>query len=96
MLGVELLELWRAGRVQLPALAHVYDVAVRELEGVAHDDADWVTLRRELAGVLDSAGRQVLEAGVAVCVAVARYADADRVAGVEFARLRGDASRSQL
>ncbi|MFB9415936.1 hypothetical protein [Dactylosporangium matsuzakiense] len=96
MLGVELLELWRAGRVQLPALAHVYAEAALELQEVPHDDADWVALKLELAAVLSAAAGQVREAGVAVGIAVARYAEADRAAGLDFERLRGDESRSQL
>ena len=41
MLGVDLYVLWRAGRRDLPALAAVYDRAVRDLRRVRHDDAEW-------------------------------------------------------
>ncbi|WP_433615782.1 hypothetical protein ACQP2P_12710 [Dactylosporangium sp. CA-139114] len=88
MLGVELLELWRVGRVRMPALAETYARAARDLRAVPHDDAEWVSLRWQLVGVLAAAAGQVEEAAEAVCVAVVRYAEADAGAGREFRRLR--------
>jgi hypothetical protein len=95
VLGVELFELWQVGRVRLPGLAEGYARAADELQAVPHDDADWLALRRQLVSVLASAAAQVREAGVAVCVAVGEYAEADRAAGVQFRRLREDAQRSE-
>jgi hypothetical protein len=90
VLGVELFELWRVGRLRLPALAGVYARAADELSVVRHDDADWALLRRQLVGVLAAAAGQVHEAGVAVCGAVEEYARADEGAAGEFRRLRDD------
>ncbi|GAA2372381.1 hypothetical protein GCM10010170_074650 [Dactylosporangium salmoneum] len=89
MLGVEIYRLWRAGRVDLPALAGVYRRAADGFGGVRHDDRHWCVLRAQLVSVLAAAEGQIEEAAAAVCVAAAEYARADAAAGAEFDRLRG-------
>jgi hypothetical protein len=89
VLGVDLYLLWRAGRLELPGLAGVYERAGHELDRIAHDDAEWCALRRQLVGVLLAAAWQAREAGAAVCVAAGEYARADAAARAEFERLRG-------
>ncbi|WP_433207056.1 hypothetical protein ACQP00_40625 [Dactylosporangium sp. CS-047395] len=84
MLGVELLELWRAGRVQLPALAGIYERAAEELSLVPHDEAEWTSLRRQLISVLATAAAQIAEAADGVTAAVARYEQADEAAAQEL------------
>jgi hypothetical protein len=90
VLGVELYELWVAGRVELPALAGVYARTAEGLSGVPHDDADWSALRRQLVSVLAGAAEQIREAGGAVCAAADEYARADAGAGAVFGRLRDE------
>lgn len=88
MLGVDLYELWRAGRVGLPEVAGVYRRAVQALERVRHDDEDWGALQRQVVSVLAAAGRQVEEAAEAVCAAAEEYARTDAGVRHEFERLR--------
>ncbi|MGI5238008.1 hypothetical protein [Dactylosporangium sp. CA-139066] len=93
MLGVDLYLLWRAGRVELPALAGVYRRAGSQLYAIRADNADWCALRDQFGGVLDDAGRVVEETAEAVCVAVEGYARADDAARVELDRRRGESGR---
>ncbi|WP_433047740.1 hypothetical protein [Dactylosporangium sp. CS-033363] len=86
MLDVELVELWRAGRVQLPALAGIYSRAAQELALVPHDDAEWTALRRQLVSVLAAAASQIDEAANGVTTAVAGYEQADEAAARELRR----------
>ena len=88
MLGVDLYVLWRAGRRDLPALAAVYDRAVRDLRRVRHDDAEWGALQQQFVSVLAGAAGQIEEAAAGVRAAVAEYARADAAAREEFERLR--------
>ncbi|GAA4260080.1 hypothetical protein GCM10022255_087350 [Dactylosporangium darangshiense] len=88
LVGVDLYSLWRAGRVELPALAGVYRRAGQGLFDVRHDDADWCAVRDRLAATLRDAQNCVEETAGAVCLAVEEYARADGGARNEFDRLR--------
>jgi hypothetical protein len=88
MLGVDLYLLWRAGRSDLPALAAVYERAVRDLRRVRHDDAEWSALQRQFVSVLAGAAGEIEEAAASLRTAVGEYARADAAAREEFERLR--------
>jgi hypothetical protein len=91
--GVDLYLLWRAGRIELPALAGVYRRAGVELRAAAVDDAGWCAVRDQFQGVLGDAERAVDETAEALCVAVEGYARADDVARAELDRRRAESGR---
>ena len=90
MLGVELYQLWRVGRRELPALGRLYGRAADRLRAVSHDGAEWNALRSALVSVYAAAERQAQEAAESVCVAADRYAAADDNAATELRQIMRD------